>query len=42
MSMFEVAESFPQLLDDYMPPLGVTGTKHSINVRSLPSLDVTA
>ena len=39
--VFEIAESFPQLLDDYMPPLGVTGIKYSINVGSLPSLDVT-
>jgi len=39
--VFEVAESFPRLPDDYMPPLGVTGIKYSINVGSLPSLDVT-
>ena len=39
--VFEVAESFPRLPDDYIPPLGVTGIKYSINVGSLPSLDVT-
>ena len=39
--VFEVTESFPRLPDDYVPPLGVTGIKYSINVGSLPSLDVT-
>ena len=39
--VFEVAESFPRLPDDYIPPLGITGIKYSINVGSLPSLDIT-
>lgn len=38
--VFEVADTFPRLPDDYVPPLGVTGIKYSINVGSLPSLDV--
>lgn len=38
--VFEVAGSFPRLPDDYVPPLGVAGIKYSINVGSLPSLDV--
>ncbi|WP_313622912.1 PD-(D/E)XK motif protein [Achromobacter sp.] len=38
--VFEVAGDFPRLPDDYLPPLGVTGIKYSINVGSLPSLDV--
>ncbi len=38
--VFEVAGNFPRLPDDYVPPLGVTGIKYSINVGSLPSLDV--
>lgn len=38
--VFEVAGTFPRLPDDYVPPLGVTGVKYSINVGSLPSLDV--
>jgi hypothetical protein len=38
--VFEVAGAFPRLPDDYVPPLGVTGVKYSINVGSLPSLDV--
>ncbi|PJO39207.1 PD-(D/E)XK motif protein [Delftia acidovorans] len=38
--VFEVAGNFPRLPDDYMPPPGVTGIKYSINVGSLPSLDV--
>lgn len=38
--VFEVAGNFPRLPDDYMPPSGVTGIKYSINVGSLPSLDV--
>lgn len=38
--VFEVAGDFPRLPDDYVPPLGVTGIKYSINVGSLPSLDV--
>lgn len=38
--VFEVAGTFPRLPDDYVPPLGVTGIKYSINVGSLPSLDV--
>lgn len=39
--VFEVAGTFPRLPDDYTAPLGVTGIKYSINVGSLPSLDVT-
>ena len=39
--VFEVVGSFPRLPDDYTPPLGVFGIKYSINVGSLPSLDVT-
>lgn len=39
--VFEVTGAFPRLPDDYVPPLGVTGIKYSINVGSLPSLDVT-
>lgn len=38
--VFEVAGTFPRLPDDYVPPLGVTGIKYSINVGSLPSLEV--
>ncbi|MDH4552354.1 PD-(D/E)XK motif protein [Pseudomonas sp. BN607] len=38
--VFEVAGNFPRLPDDYVAPLGVTGIKYSINVSSLPSLDV--
>ncbi len=38
--VFEVAGDFPRLPDAYLPPLGVTGIKYSINVGSLPSLDV--
>lgn len=38
--VFEVAEGFPRLPDDYVPPLGVNGIKYSINVGSLPSLEV--
>lgn len=38
--VFEVIGSFPRLPDNYVPPLGVTGIKYSINVGSLPSLDV--
>lgn len=38
--VFEVTGSFPRLPDDYIVPLGVTGIKYSINVGSLPSLDV--
>ncbi|SPR95923.1 PD-(D/E)XK motif protein [Cupriavidus taiwanensis] len=38
--VFEVTGSFPRLPDDYVPPLGVTSIKYSINVGSLPSLDV--
>lgn len=38
--VFEVAGTFPRLPDDYVPPPGVTGVKYSINVGSLPSLDV--
>ena len=37
---FEVTGDFPRLPDDYLPPLGVTGIKYSINVGSLPSLEV--
>jgi Putative PD-(D/E)XK family member, (DUF4420) len=40
--VFEVAGTFPRLPDDYAPPLGVTGIKYTINVGSLPSLDVSA
>lgn len=39
--VFEVTGSFPRLPDDYVPPLGITGIKYTINVGSLPSLDVT-
>lgn len=39
--VFEVAGSFPRLPDDYTPPLGVSGIKYSINVGSLPSLNIT-
>jgi hypothetical protein len=38
--VFEVAGNFPRLPDDYIPPLGVTGIRYSVNVGSLPSLDV--
>ncbi|WP_304308284.1 PD-(D/E)XK motif protein [Pseudacidovorax intermedius] len=38
--VFEVAGNFPRLPDDYRPPPGVTGIRYSINVGSLPSLDV--
>jgi Putative PD-(D/E)XK family member, (DUF4420) len=38
--VFEVTGTFPRLPDDYIPPLGVTGIKYSINVGSLPSLEV--
>lgn len=38
--VFEVTGTFPRLPDDYQPPLGVTGIKYSVNVGSLPSLDV--
>lgn len=38
--VFEVAGNFPRLPDDYVPPLGVTGIRYSVNVGSLPSLDV--
>lgn len=38
--VFEVAGMFPRLPDDYVAPLGVTSIKYSINVESLPSLDV--
>jgi hypothetical protein len=40
--VFEVTGTFPRLPDDYLPPLGVTGIKYSINVGSLPSLEVSA
>jgi hypothetical protein len=39
--VFEVVGAFPRLPDDYVPPLGVTNIKYSINVSNLPSLDVT-
>lgn len=39
--VFEVVGSFPRLPDDYEPPSGVIGIKYSINVGSLPSLDIT-
>lgn len=39
--VFEVVGTFPRLPDDYVPPLGVTGIKYSINVGNLSSLDVT-
>lgn len=38
--VFEVTGAFPRLPDDYVPPLGVTSIKYSINVGNLPSLDV--
>jgi hypothetical protein len=38
--VFEVAGTFPRLPDDYVAPLGVTSIKYSINVGTLPSLDV--
>lgn len=38
--VFEVAGNFPRLPDDYVPPLGVTGIRYSVNVSCLPSLDV--
>ncbi|WP_341709444.1 PD-(D/E)XK motif protein [Limnobacter sp.] len=38
--VFEVTGAFPRLPDDYVPPLGVTSIKYSINVGSLPSLEV--
>src|SRR3990167_3146630 len=38
--VFEVTDTLPRLPDDYVPPLGVTGIKYSINVGSLPSLEV--
>lgn len=40
--VFEVIGDFPRLPDDYVPPLSVTGIKYSINVGSLPSLEVSA
>lgn len=39
--VFEVTGTFPRLPDDYLPPLGVTGIRYSINVGSLPSLEAT-
>jgi hypothetical protein len=38
--VFELTGTFPRLPDEYIPPLGVTGIKYSINVGSLPSLEV--
>ncbi|WP_339438475.1 MULTISPECIES: PD-(D/E)XK motif protein [unclassified Pseudomonas] len=38
--VFEVTGNFPRLPDDYDPPLGVTAIRYSINVGSLPSLEV--
>lgn len=38
--VFEVAGSFPRLPDDYAPPLGVSGIRYTIDVGSLPSLNV--
>jgi hypothetical protein len=38
--VFEVTGTFPRLPDDYVPPLGVMGIKYTINVGSLPSLEV--
>ncbi|BAP41158.1 putative uncharacterized protein [Pseudomonas sp. StFLB209] len=38
--VFEVIDNFPRLPDDYVPPLGVAGIRYSINVGSLPSLEV--
>lgn len=38
--VFEVAGNFPRLPDDYVPPLGVTGIRYSVNVGSLPSLEI--
>ncbi len=40
--VFEVEGGFPRIPDDYEPPLGVDGIRYSINVGSLPSLDVKA
>ncbi|MBH1978137.1 MAG: PD-(D/E)XK motif protein [Comamonadaceae bacterium] len=39
--VFEVAGAFSRLPDGYVPPLGVTSIKYSINLCNLPSLDVT-
>lgn len=38
--VFEVAGTFPRLPDDYEAPPGVASIKYTINVGSLPSLDV--
>lgn len=38
--VFEVAGSFPRLPDDYRPPPGVSGIRYTIDVGSLPSLNV--
>ena len=40
IQVFEVTGLFPRLPDDYVPPLGVSGIRYSINVGSLPSLGV--
>lgn len=38
--VFEVSGSFPRLPDDYRPPLGVSGIRYTIDVGSVPSLNV--
>ncbi|MDE2605866.1 MAG: PD-(D/E)XK motif protein [Burkholderiales bacterium] len=38
--VFEVVGSFPRLPDDYVPPPGVSGIRYTIDVGSLPSLNV--
>jgi hypothetical protein len=38
--VFEVHGAFPRLPDDYKPPPGVTGIRYTIDVGSLPSLNV--
>jgi len=38
--VFEVKGSFPRLPDDYIPPIGVSAIKYSINVGGMPSLSV--
>lgn len=38
--VFEVSGSFPRLPDDYTAPLGISGIRYTIDVGSLPSLNV--
>lgn len=38
--VFEVTGPFPRLPDDYMPPPGVSGIRYTIDVGTLPSLNV--